>query len=297
MVFSVRTIFLFIRGIDQTGRAIRKPTKDMQDLEKQQAKLATSGFRLMFAGAAFLSFGAMLAKGIAGIVDQSTRGQIIMNDFETVMTRFKNNLSEAFVDKFGETLEDWISALDDLANDELLQGILAGALKTVLDFTLSLGAFTLATGFGAMLLSGLAAALGKLGLTGLSVAVAGAGTALMALMITAILTFAISKVLWNLLPEDVQAAIEGALDMLQEEADKLQRTTFAAGKNIFSPIQYAFPEGQEPSFWEKFFMTGPAFQNMVHIRVNVNNNPDGTSDVEVDTDDENTVIDMVGVEP
>jgi len=199
MAFSVRTIFLALRGIDQTGRAIEKPAKDLNDLEKAQRRLSRSGYRLMFAGAAFTAFGYMANRALFSVLEHTTKGTYILDDFKEGVERVKNALAEAIINKFGTQIEDTIGALDKLAENENLMDLIAGISVplTVGITVMGIGLITLGVGvkIASALASGLIAAGELATATGLGAAQIAAGV-LGLITIPVIVGFSVGYLTW-----------------------------------------------------------------------------------------------------
>jgi len=117
MPFNVRTIFLLIRGIDQSGRALSDASKATDNLAEKEKNLASASFRMLFAGAAFLAFGVMATGALLSTLSASTRGQRALDDFGKVVERVKKAFAEATINLFGEQIKDTIKQLDLLSKD------------------------------------------------------------------------------------------------------------------------------------------------------------------------------------
>jgi len=248
MVFSVRTIFLFIRGIDQTGRAITKPRKDMTDLQKTQADLARSSYRLLFAGAAFLSFGYMATKGLAGLLETSSRGQRIVGDFQETFGRLKRALGERIVDKFGETLISWVDKLAKLSSDPTWTNLTADLVITLGLGSIAVGATLSAVAITAAVIGKLlgVAAFFKLISAGTAATAAGAvAPALLGIVIGAVLTVAIAKIIWELLPD----AYKDSMVDLEAKAQAMADITGVPVR--FAQRDIAIPAGAETGIFGK----------------------------------------------
>lgn len=210
MVFSVRTLFLFVRGVDQTGRALSRPRSQMTDLMKAQDDLARSGYRLMFAGAAFLTFGFMAARGIMAVMENTSKGSLVVEDFMRTWKEFLGVFGEAITEKATPTIDNIIRALDDLAGNQTWQDMAAGVAWKVI---LTIGGVSLAAIAG----GATRFILGKLILPILTALGASEATALAitsgvaTLTVPLLIAFAVSLA-WLWTPEEVK---KGFIKMLQ----------------------------------------------------------------------------------
>lgn len=211
MVFSTRTIFLFIRGIDQTGRALTDPTKKLTEMELAQQRLAQSGYRLLFAGAAFLAFGAMAAGALFKIVEKSSIGARVINDFGKVFDRFQRGLSEAIIRNYGVELKKLLDTIDSWVKNPENMNLLAGILVTITTITFALGPTLIAAGVTTMLLSKILPLFAQAGFLATATATAIAGTvgaAILTLGFALVLEITIKDIIWNILPTAVQKSIQ-----------------------------------------------------------------------------------------
>lgn len=136
MAWSWRTIFLLIRGVDQTGRAFAGPTKALTKLQLQQKALARSSYRLLFAGAAFLAFGMMAAKALSGLFVMTGKGKLMTDDLGRAWTRFATAVADQTTKRLAPSIMWLTKLLDRLAANPFFAaiigmagvGIVAGAL-------------------------------------------------------------------------------------------------------------------------------------------------------------------------
>lgn len=220
MVFSTRTLFLAIRGIDQTGRAFGQVEGKLTKLQKAQQKLAKSAYRMLFAGVAFIAFGAMAGKALIGTLEHTTRGSRALSDLSEVFDRFKTRIGERIIDKFGDQLTEWIDKIDTLSDAWV--NLIADLSVTFIEisFTLGVGLISAAVGlkFFGMLVNALLAA--KWISTATATAVtAGATGALLTIGIIAILTIGISTIVWQLFPKKIKESIADLQSQAQAYAD------------------------------------------------------------------------------
>lgn len=115
MAWSWRTIFLLIRGVDQTGRAFAGPTRALTKLQQRQKALARSSYRLLFAGAAFLAFGMMAAKALSGLFTMTGKGKLMTDDLSLAWRRFATTVSEQTTKILGPSIMWLTRLLDKLA--------------------------------------------------------------------------------------------------------------------------------------------------------------------------------------
>jgi hypothetical protein len=210
MVFSFRTLFLFIRGIDQTGRALTDPTKKLTDMEKAQQRLAQSGYRLIFAGAAFMAFGAMAAGALMRVIEKSSVGARVMDDFGKAMDRFQRGLSEAILKNYGEQIKGILKTITDWTTNPQTLDITAKLAVTGITGTLALGAALIFFGGLKMFLSALLPYLNLSSAAG-EATVTAAGS----IVIPIIITLVVKDILTLFLPE-TQAKMMSGLDSIME---------------------------------------------------------------------------------
>jgi len=171
LVVSTRTIFLYIRGIDQTGRAFDILDRRMKHLIQNQqylykvseetAKkmlykqqqvhdmlrgLENASYRLLFAGAAFTAFGAMFMYAIGRVVGASSMGELYVSAFETAFGNLIRNISEAIVGIWGPKIQEFIGWLDELAANETFVAIIAGVGPIAAITITAIGVTLLVTG-------------------------------------------------------------------------------------------------------------------------------------------------------
>ena len=103
-MYSVRTIFLMVRGIDRTGNVFRDMDTGMTKLIKKQIQLQRIFSNLIFAGAAFLSFATFLSFGFTRIIGMSSLGALYVEDFRRIMEKLGIVMSELLI----KNLRPWI---------------------------------------------------------------------------------------------------------------------------------------------------------------------------------------------
>jgi len=168
---STRTIFLYIRGIDQTGRAFDMLDRRMKKLIQNQmylykvsedvAKkmlvkqaevhnmlrtLENASYRLLFAGAAFTAFGAMFMYAIGRVIGASSMGELYVEDFNRAMNELITGISETILTIWGPAIQDFIGWLDELAQDETFKMIIAGVAPIAAITITAMGVTLLVTG-------------------------------------------------------------------------------------------------------------------------------------------------------
>lgn len=173
MAWSWRTIFLLIRGIDQTGRAFEKPKRELSELQKRQQALARSAYRLLFAGAAFLAFGLMAAKALSGLFTMTSKGKLMTDDLRRAWTRMATSVAEQITTMLGPAIEDLTRWLDNLAASPFYSKFIALAAGGIVGLSL-LAAAVSWIGFISTAASALAL---KFGIGAVGLEVAGAGVA------------------------------------------------------------------------------------------------------------------------
>ena len=233
MAWSVRTIFLLIRGIDQTGRAFERPRKELGELELRQKALARSAYRLLFAGAAFIAFGAMALKGLSGVIQQSTLGKLMADDFRSSWGKLTSAIGESMAKTFAPFIKGFIKFIDLIRGNKLavfttgfiafggallliatginsilrsagiMMGLVSGSTMRKLALQVGIGAAGQTTGqavvggaAGVGLKAGIVAALkGAVGALGGTIA--STGGAALALAIPIVITLGVVKMIWD----------------------------------------------------------------------------------------------------
>ena len=269
---GVRILFLFIRGVDQTGRALSKPAKELTELEKRQQALSRSSYRMLFAGVAFLAFAVMAAGGIAKLLESTTRGQYILDSFGKVFDRLKKSIAEQIVDMFGPTLEGWIKQLDKLSRDPTWSKVIAGI---TIGGVVGIGTVGPAL-IGFSLLTKIVSLFEKAGLISSITATKILGKAALAISVGVIVTLSIIAIKW-------------ALDVLGPEwkkgTDKLIKDVKAKGEDFVfisglgavpvnkNPYEQLTPTGRMLSGWsEPVFGAGlRTLFSAMGVTININN--------------------------
>lgn len=184
-----------IRGIDQIGRAFEKPKKELSDFQLAQQKLARSSYRLLFAGAAFLTFGLMAAKGLAGLIDETSRGKLFTDDFARSVGRLKKSLSEAFLNNFEDEISNITKQIDTLSQNEFLTGWLAKGLTLLVTLSIATGGIAVTGGLVGLitskLINPLTTALSTVLFTAFGISTWTAAAGAIAIALPLIITFAI----------------------------------------------------------------------------------------------------------
>ena len=174
MAWSWRTIFLLIRGIDQTGRAMEGPKRHLTELEKKQKALARSSYRLLFAGAAFLAFGLMSARALGRLFQLTSKGRLLTDELGRAWKRLATGIAESLTTIMGPAIKGLTKLLDKLAANKAFTGLLAMAGVGIVGGALVAGAGAL-TGAAA---GGAAGLLFKLGIGGAGGAAGGGLTSM-----------------------------------------------------------------------------------------------------------------------
>lgn len=237
-MFSVRTLFLFIRGVDQTGRAYDSATKKLMTLEEQQKALAQSSYRLMFAGAAFMAFGTLATKALMSTLDTTTRGIRILNDFDKTMERIKKGLAEAIVNNFGDEIQGVLDKIDQMSQDEGLMNLFTTfALPAATGITI-VGAELFAAALLTKFVSALIEAFGAKTIIGATLTKVATG---LSLGLPVLITLTVAWLAWEfLIPEETKKEWKKAAE---EEALRLSRITI--GEAPYNPEQLSNQIGSE----------------------------------------------------
>ena len=237
MVFSFRTIFLLIRGIDQTGRAFDGVSKGLATVEERQKALAQSGYRLLFAGAAFMAFGAMATGAILKTLEASTRGSRILDSFGLAIDRLKRNFAESIIDNFGPALESALDTLEQLANNEQFIDIAVKVAIAIGPGAVVLGAAMTATGISFMLVSKLVGLFSAAGLIsagtagGITTLAALAGAAVIIIGLAAVIEISLKNIIWSMTPQVAKDAMAN-IDAFIREKTGLKGSLFSPEQNL-----------------------------------------------------------------
>lgn len=259
-VLSENSFPVFVRGVDQTGRALQKPLKDLTALEKAQARLARTTYRLMFAGAAFLTFGAMITRSLAGLLEYTSLGQLYLEDFTRTFDRLKQGLAEAIMDRFGPMIEGWIESLDNLSKNEAWMDLMAGIVVPIAFTLTTVGIVLLAATITAKIITTIIGAFvtaGLLSAEGGAAAIAGGTLGVITLGISVVLAIAIKKILTSFFP--------GVLEEHRKTIEDLVSGRAGLGGGEGIPITI---DGQPQTFLGQPLVVGGPLRNII---INVQN--------------------------
>ncbi len=137
--FQVRTIFLMIRGIDRTQALWQTQDKEMKKLIETQLRMQKAFNNLIFAGAAFMIFGTMIAAGFAKILESTSLGSLYMEDFRRVFEQLSISFGEAFLNNFRPMLDWLVQFLSALSQNAPLMDFMAKIAGFGLVFMLTVG--------------------------------------------------------------------------------------------------------------------------------------------------------------
>jgi len=117
--------------------------KKMTEVAKMQLKalnslksLEQASYRLLFAGAAFVSFAAMAGMAIAGLIGASSKGGLIVEDFQRKWEALADAISERIISDWEWAIEGLLDLMDDLGENETFMMIISGV---AIPITLALG--------------------------------------------------------------------------------------------------------------------------------------------------------------
>jgi len=80
--------------------------------------MARSAYRLMFAGAAFAAFGVMAGRAMIGLMDKTSKGNLVLDDFRRTWDRFTGALGESITEYITPTIDNIIRRLDKLSQNQ-----------------------------------------------------------------------------------------------------------------------------------------------------------------------------------
>lgn len=116
-LYQVRSIFLLVRGVDRTGAMFTQMGKNMDKTIQKEMAMERAFGNLIFAGAALMTFGSLLAMSIGKILDMSSLGALYVEDFARVLERLGIAVSE-YVIKHFQWFLDWgiqfLAGLDEM---------------------------------------------------------------------------------------------------------------------------------------------------------------------------------------
>jgi len=233
-----------VRGVDQTGRAFRqidqridkmiKREMELSKVTRREAKeriqrqleqveamqnLESASYRLLFAGAAFLTFGAMVVMGLSKIIGMSSAGALYIEDFRTVFHNLGVTISESIIKYWGPAITGFIDWLDDLGRNETFRLIVGGGIVPITISLVLMGLEMVAVGLVGTFLGKMIDALVYAGFvtekTALAYgpAVIGAGMMATVLMSTTLVLTAISMTTEGKF-DDVFTMVSGAMGTL-----------------------------------------------------------------------------------
>jgi len=173
--------------------------KGIQTIEERQKALAQSGYRLLFAGAAFMAFGAMAAGALMSVIAKSSSGARVMDDFGKAMDRFQKGLSEAILKNYGEQIKGLLKTITDWTTNPQALDVSAKLIVTAVTGTLELGAALLAFGSLKLFLSALLPYLGLESAAGV-VAISALGE----ILIPVIIALIVKQIIWTFFPDQAK---------------------------------------------------------------------------------------------
>ena len=129
MAFSIRTIFLFVRGIDQASRTLKAIRKEVRSLKEEEDRMAQVSYRMMFAGAAFTAFGSMAMGALYNIMGATSKGSLVMEDFARQTSRLKSAFGENLVPVFEKFLTQYSRLVNFLTRNPIGKFVLSGLAR------------------------------------------------------------------------------------------------------------------------------------------------------------------------
>lgn len=151
---QVRTIFLAVRGVNMLGNSLSKPRSDMTELEKAEANLQQRSYKMLFAGAAFLTFGVFMARALSGLLAQSSKGAVMLDDLGLAWGRFSSRLSASVAHNLEGQVKGLIQLMDSLSGNQGAVENLGFIATYATEATIALGALALSAA-GLRTLSGI----------------------------------------------------------------------------------------------------------------------------------------------
>ena len=122
-----RTIFLFIRGLDQTGRAFGSAQKNMSVIQKMQAESLRRTYRLIFGAAAFALGINKTTQSILGLMERSTQGSLVVDDLNRSIENTKDIFGEEFSVQMTPLLENFMRFVNEFSGNPANVGIIVTA--------------------------------------------------------------------------------------------------------------------------------------------------------------------------
>jgi len=133
MAFSLRTIFLAIRGTYQAGNALKMAKTDMDKLQEAQKKvivqtqeMVRQSYQWMFAGAAFLAFGGMVTKAAMNMMQSTRAGYREIKLFGLQTSQAFKQLAEVITPILSIILRLWTVILQGIVANPVLRLLVGG---------------------------------------------------------------------------------------------------------------------------------------------------------------------------
>jgi len=136
-----RTIFLLVRGVNMLGGAFKEATKEVETLEEKERQLANTAYKTMFGGAALLAFGLLLAKGLAGFLETTSKGVLILDSLGLAWDRFASRLGTGIAKAIEPQAKIVIDILDALGANQGTMDWLGSAAVYLTEFMVAVGGF------------------------------------------------------------------------------------------------------------------------------------------------------------
>jgi hypothetical protein len=144
-VFS-RSIFLLVRGVNMLGGAFTEATKQVETLEEKERQLANTAYKTMFGGAALFAFGALMAKGLMGFLETTSKGVLIMDSLGLAWDRLSSRLGTGIAQAFEPHAKALIDFMDWIGSNQQAMGWLGTLAVYLTELTLAVGGFLLVKG-------------------------------------------------------------------------------------------------------------------------------------------------------
>lgn len=100
------------------GGALDEATKKITTLQQAEKALSDMTYKLMFAGAAFFAFGSLLANGLKGFLDYTSKGTMMMESLGLAWDRFASRFGAALADNLEDDIKWIVDVMDMIGEDK-----------------------------------------------------------------------------------------------------------------------------------------------------------------------------------
>lgn len=156
---NIRSILLVVRGSYQAGMALRMARTDIENLTKVQKQtiraseeMVRVSHQILFAGAAFTVFGALVTRGLMKVMEASQEGRKALFNFSRSTTQSLRRISRALAPMMESFLKATAGIMEFISKSPLLSQVAAGVLMVAGPLLLLSGIIVTIGGAGRMLI-------------------------------------------------------------------------------------------------------------------------------------------------